>query len=51
MTLVDVEVPEPAADEVLVRMEATPINPSDLGLLFGAADIARHGLEAAPSAR
>ena len=51
VTLVDVEVPEPAADEVLVRMEATPINPSDLGLLFGAADIARHGLEAAPSAR
>jgi hypothetical protein len=25
--------------EVLVRMEATPINPSDLGLLFGAADM------------
>ena len=31
--------PEPGADEVLVRIEATPINPSDLGLLFGAADM------------
>ena len=39
ISLVDVEIPEPAADEVLVRIEATPINPSDLGLLFGAADL------------
>ena len=30
---------EPAADEVMVRVEATPINPSDIGLLFGAADL------------
>ncbi len=27
-------------DELLVRIEATPINPSDLGLLFGPADVA-----------
>lgn len=27
-------------DELLVRVEATPINPSDLGLLFGPADVA-----------
>jgi len=39
ISLVEVEVPDPAADEVLVRIEATPINPSDLGLLFGAADM------------
>jgi NADPH2:quinone reductase len=39
VSLAEVEVPEPAADEVLVRIEATPINPSDLGLLFGAADM------------
>lgn len=39
ISLADVEVPEPATDEVLVRIEATPINPSDLGLLFGAADM------------
>ena len=29
----------PAPDEVVVRIEASPINPSDLGLLFGAADM------------
>lgn len=28
------------ADELLVRVEATPINPSDLGLLVGPADVA-----------
>jgi NADPH2:quinone reductase len=39
VSLAEVNVPEPAADEVLVRIEATPINPSDLGLLFGAADM------------
>ena len=39
VSLVQVDVPEPAADEVVVRVEATPINPSDLGLLFGAADM------------
>ena len=31
--------PDPAADEVLVRVEASPINPSDLGLLLGPADL------------
>ena len=39
ITLADVPVPDPAADEVLVRIDAAPMNPSDLGLLFGAADI------------
>jgi NADPH2:quinone reductase len=39
ITLADVPVPDPAPDEVLVRIDAAPINPSDLGLLFGAADI------------
>lgn len=33
-----VPTPEPAAHEVLVRMEAAPINPSDLGLLLAFAD-------------
>jgi NADPH2:quinone reductase len=37
--LAEVPVPTPAADEVLVRVEAAPINPSDLGLLFGTADM------------
>ena len=40
LSLADVPVPEPGPDEVLVRVEAAPINPSDLGLLFGAADLA-----------
>lgn len=39
LSLVNVAVPDPALDEVLVRIEASPINPSDLGLLFGAADM------------
>ena len=39
IALVDVPTPEPAADEVVVRVEAAPINPSDLGLLVGAADM------------
>jgi NADPH:quinone reductase len=32
-------VPTPQENEILVRVEATPINPSDLGLLFGPADL------------
>ena len=38
VSLVDVPIPRPAPDEVLIRVEATPINPSDIGLLFGPAD-------------
>jgi len=37
--LVEVEIPEPGPDEVLVEIDASPINPSDLGLMFGAADL------------
>jgi NADPH2:quinone reductase len=37
--LQDVPVPEPAADEVVVRVQAAPINPSDIGVLFGPADL------------
>jgi NADPH:quinone reductase-like Zn-dependent oxidoreductase len=39
ISLLDVPTPEPADDEVVVRVEAAPINPSDLGLLVGAADM------------
>src|ERR1700682_5159964 len=39
LSLASVPVPEPAADEVVVRVEASPINPSDLGLLVGTADM------------
>ncbi len=41
LSLVSVPTPEPKADEVVVRIEASPINPSDLGLLFGGADMSR----------
>jgi NADPH:quinone reductase-like Zn-dependent oxidoreductase len=39
ISLLNVPTPEPGPDGVVVRVEATPINPSDLGLLTGAADI------------
>ena len=39
VSLEEVPVPEPAPDEVVVRVEAAPINPSDLGLLFAGADM------------
>ena len=39
LSLVDVPTPEPTADEVVVRVEGAPINPSDLGLLLAAADL------------
>ncbi len=41
VSLADVTAPAPGADEVLVRIEAAPINPSDLGLLFSAADMSK----------
>jgi NADPH:quinone reductase-like Zn-dependent oxidoreductase len=39
VSLATVPTPEPKEDEIVVRVEATPINPSDLGLLFGPADM------------
>lgn len=41
LSLATVEAPDPGPDDVVVRVEASPINPSDLGLLFGPADMAR----------
>ena len=37
LSLQEATVPEPAADEIIVRVEATPINPSDIGVLLGPA--------------
>ena len=39
LSLADVEMPTPRLHEVLVRVEAAPINPSDLGLLLAGADL------------
>ena len=39
LSLVRVPVPEPGPDEIVVQVQAAPINPSDLGLLTGPADL------------
>ena len=39
LDLAEIDIPEPKPEEVVVRVEASPINPSDLGLLFGMADM------------
>ncbi len=39
LALRDAPVPAPGEREVVVRIEAAPINPSDLGMLFAAADL------------
>ena len=41
VSLAKVPVPEPGDDQVLIRVEASPINPSDLGLLLGPADMSQ----------
>src|ERR1700691_431212 len=41
VSLAEANVPAPEPHEVLVRVEAAPINPSDLGLMFAGADLAR----------
>jgi len=51
LSLVSVEVPSPQADEVVVRVEGSPINPSDQGLMFAVADMStarQAGTSAAP---
>src|SRR3989441_6709129 len=39
ISLASVPTPEPKPEEVIVRIDASPINPSDQGLLFGGADM------------
>ena len=39
LSLETVRMDAPGPDEVIVQVEATPINPSDLGLLLGPADV------------
>ena len=45
LNLEPVAIDEPGPDEVIVQVEASPINPSDLGLLLGPADMATLGNE------
>jgi NADPH:quinone reductase-like Zn-dependent oxidoreductase len=37
LSLVEVDVPKPKAHEIVVKMEAAPINPSDMWPMFGSA--------------
>lgn len=39
LALREIEMPEPGENEVVIRIEAAPINPSDLGVMFGVADM------------
>jgi len=50
LSLATVEAPDPGPDDVVVRVEASPINPSDLGLLFGPADMTRARAGGTPDA-
>ena len=39
LLLAEVDVPTPAKDQVVIRIEAAPINPSDMGPMFGPAAV------------
>ncbi len=48
LSLADVPVVAPQGNEVLIRMEAAPINPSDLGLLTAWADLSQAVVSGSP---
>src|ERR1700722_2510652 len=48
LSLETVAVAEPGPDEVLIRVEAAPVNPSDLGLLLAGADVAEASATGTP---
>ena len=39
LSLREIAMPEPGENEVVIRIDAAPINPSDLGVMFSAADM------------
>ena len=39
LALQEIDMPQPGADEVVVRIEAAPLNPSDLAVMFSVADM------------
>jgi NADPH:quinone reductase-like Zn-dependent oxidoreductase len=39
VALSEIEIPQPGENQVVIRIEAAPINPSDLGVMFSAADM------------
>ena len=51
LALQDIDMPTPSADEIVVRIEAAPLNPSDFGVMFSAADMStavQSGTEQSP---
>jgi NADPH2:quinone reductase len=48
LSLIDVAVPTPTPGQVLLRVEAAPINPSDLGLLLAGADMDSASIDGTP---
>jgi NADPH2:quinone reductase len=48
LSIVEVPIPTPAPNEVLIRVEAAPINPSDLGLLLAGADVSAASVDGPP---
>jgi NADPH:quinone reductase len=48
LSLADVDVAAPEPHQVVIRIEAAPINPSDLGLLFAGADMAEASTGGSP---
>lgn len=39
LALREIEIPQPGENQVVIRVEAAPINPSDLGVMFSLADM------------
>jgi NADPH2:quinone reductase len=39
LSLREIEIPKPGENQVVIQMQATPLNPSDLGVMFGLADM------------
>lgn len=48
LSLAEVEVPAPRPGQVLIKVEAAPINPSDLGLLLAGADLTEAAVAGTP---
>ncbi len=48
LSLEPVGVPEPGPDQVVLRVDAAPLNPSDLGLLFAGADMGAATVSGSP---
>jgi NADPH2:quinone reductase len=39
LSLREIEIPQPGENQVVIQMEASPLNPSDLGVMFSLADM------------